>query len=1098
VMSSRWGWLVMFLVTMTGACGGGGGGGGENSPSGGDAAFTEELDSDGDGLADTTELEGWTITVSRLSGPPETRQVFSDPNDPDTDDDGLTDGQEWQYRSDPGLEDTDGDGTDPLTGGFDMRLSDRSEIFDLGTSAHLGDSDGDGVGDRAELMAGSNPRFADLPRPALGFSGPVRFFLNGETALMKQRGPRTAVTLVPRALFPPRLTDVRPARLDHEFATDLLPLLSAEQVTGSTWRQIAIDRQNDPVWHDGVGLWTELVMGWTPESLSRARDALQDHWTQSAGLADLQETARFEFNLKLLNHGTESLSVNRLEIVVWMRDPVDPRRFVEFSRLTLRLDEVVIPAGDAGVELPVVGQVPPSLLRQFLGRPSLLYFEVRSFEMIDEQGRDRAFLRDTTAARTALVAVDDGRHATKWFRVAAQVGPWQEGFTGTALIDLLGGERSLIAGVAEIAPQADGLVPPASNVPDGGAAGFWVMFGTAADQMARPFDEVHLRAGDVIYLLYLSDDDSDGLSARQELTAGTSDRRSDSDQDGLDDRDELFSGWRVDLDLSGYATPVFADPTVADSDNDGLGDADERLAGTDPLRADTDRDGVPDSRDRLWPDAAPPQIMLRTAAALTTLRLNGSVTDSADATGGDEVVQLRIDWGDGFEQVISDRFTLIDVTHDYGDALETATIQVRATDRRGGTADKYYRLRAGVTLEALEGLGYNDQWRVDKHPRLAADVNGDGNDDLVAFGNRGVLVALANGDGTFAAPQMWADGAFGYGREAGRWRSVDHLRRLADVNGDGRADIVGFYDDGVWVALSREQDFAAASRWSDWFGAGEGSGAWRRDAHIRELADIDGDGLPDLVGFGDDGVWVARNIGTRFEPAARWLKAFGVSAGGWWLAYHPRVLADVNGDGKDDIVGFGADAVWVSLSRGDGFGGLQRWHEAFTLKDGWETSRHLRMVADVNDDGRSDLVGFGEQGVSVALSEGDRFGPVQIWSAAFGVQSREVSRAGWDIQLHPRMVSDLNNDGRADIVGFGEENVWVALAQEGGFAAPQIWVRAYGVQTGGWQSEKHLRLLADVNGDHSRDIIAVGDDIVSVTLGTGVTELEGSAELFNP
>jgi len=41
-----------------------------------------------------------------------------------------------------------------------------------------------------------------------------------------------------------------------------------------------------------------------------------------------------------------------------------------------------------------------------------------------------------------------------------------------------------------------------------------------------------------------------------------------------------------------------------------------------------------------------------------------------------------------------------------------------------------------------------------------------------------------------------------FGFEAGGWRVEKHPRFLADVTGDGHADIVGFGDAGVYVALS--------------------------------------------------------------------------------------------------------------------------------------------------------------------------------------------------------------------------------------------------------------------------------------------------------
>ncbi|MPR08711.1 M10 family metallopeptidase [Microvirga tunisiensis] len=54
--------------------------------------------------------------------------------------------------------------------------------------------------------------------------------------------------------------------------------------------------------------------------------------------------------------------------------------------------------------------------------------------------------------------------------------------------------------------------------------------------------------------------------------------------------------------------------------------------------------------------------------------------------------------------------------------------------------------------------------------------------------------------GTFAAPSL---GLAAFGVSAGGWTSNDrYLRELADVNGDGRADIIGFGEAGAYVAPS--------------------------------------------------------------------------------------------------------------------------------------------------------------------------------------------------------------------------------------------------------------------------------------------------------
>jgi hypothetical protein len=85
---------------------------------------------------------------------------------------------------------------------------------------------------------------------------------------------------------------------------------------------------------------------------------------------------------------------------------------------------------------------------------------------------------------------------------------------------------------------------------------------------------------------------------------------------------------------------------------------------------------------------------------------------------------------------------------------------------------------------------------VEKHPRFLADTTGDGRPDIVGFGDAGVWVSRNNGNGTFQAPQKVVDN-FAY--NAGGWRVEKHPRFVVDLTGDSRAEIVGFGDAGVYV-----------------------------------------------------------------------------------------------------------------------------------------------------------------------------------------------------------------------------------------------------------------------------------------------------------
>jgi hypothetical protein len=80
-------------------------------------------------------------------------------------------------------------------------------------------------------------------------------------------------------------------------------------------------------------------------------------------------------------------------------------------------------------------------------------------------------------------------------------------------------------------------------------------------------------------------------------------------------------------------------------------------------------------------------------------------------------------------------------------------------------------------------------------PRSLAAMDGDGQADLVAFGDEGGRVALAHADGDFGTPGL-VNEAFGY--DSG-WTTQDQSPcMMADVNGDDRADLVGFRPQGVW------------------------------------------------------------------------------------------------------------------------------------------------------------------------------------------------------------------------------------------------------------------------------------------------------------
>ena len=161
------------------------------------------------------------------------------------------------------------------------------------------------------------------------------------------------------------------------------------------------------------------------------------------------------------------------------------------------------------------------------------------------------------------------------------------------------------------------------------------------------------------------------------------------------------------------------------------------------------------------------------------------------------------------------------------------------------------------------------------------------------------------------------------------------------------------------------------------------------------------------------------------------LSEFGYDAGGWRVERHPRFLADLTGDGRADIVGFANEGVIVALNNGNGTFQQPRLALSEFGYDagGWRVELHPRFLADLTGDGRADIVGFEYEGVFVALNNGDgTFQPPQLVLREFGYDA-----GGWRVERHPRFLADLTGDGRAEIVGFANEGVFVALNNGGTF-----------------------------------------------------------------
>ena len=407
------------------------------------------------------------------------------------------------------------------------------------------------------------------------------------------------------------------------------------------------------------------------------------------------------------------------------------------------------------------------------------------------------------------------------------------------------------------------------------------------------------------------------------------------------------------------------------------------------------------------------------AFLLTNVSENGS---SVSGHGGDDTI-----YGNAGNNQLS------------GDAGDDKLLGNAGNDNLNGgdgddtlIGDSEFELLFGPSFHAYSGFAVNSGgWdSFDKYPRQVADVNGDGRADIVGFGSGGVAVALGQADGTFRAGPAY-NGSAHFAVNQG-WDSFDkYPRQVADVNGDGRADIVGFGSGGVGVALGQANG-TFSSTIHAYNGFNNGSGWNSFDKYPRQLADVNGDGRADIVGFSSGGIGVAlgqANGTFRTGPAYNGSARFAVNQGWDSFNNYPRQLADVNGDGRADIVGFGRGNVEVALGQANGtFGATIQAYSGFTAnRGGWHSfDQYPRQLADVNGDGRADIVGFGSSGIGVAFGQanGTFSSNIHAYSSGF-----TIDNGGWDsFDKYPRQVADVNGDGLADIIGFSAGGVGVALS----------------------------------------------------------------------
>jgi hypothetical protein len=234
----------------------------------------------------------------------------------------------------------------------------------------------------------------------------------------------------------------------------------------------------------------------------------------------------------------------------------------------------------------------------------------------------------------------------------------------------------------------------------------------------------------------------------------------------------------------------------------------------------------------------------------------------------------------------------------------------------------------------------------------AVDINGDGHIDLL-FNNGAVL--LGDGTGQFKAARgsmAWIAGYCAFGKLNGD----PHIDAVCE-GGSPAVNTLNIPQFAIYHG-NGDGSFNVTPVRSFAFG---GLGTLQFPLAV---VDLTGDGIPDILAEAADGLTVLLGSqGLGFSYPANYATGYNPESLGVVGQFGLRI-ADLNGDGLPDLIQSGPNGVYITYGRPDG---VYDTAQALELAQviGYET------VADFNEDGIPDIAATGDQAIELSLGKGD-------------------------------------------------------------------------------------------------------------------------------
>ena len=276
----------------------------------------------------------------------------------------------------------------------------------------------------------------------------------------------------------------------------------------------------------------------------------------------------------------------------------------------------------------------------------------------------------------------------------------------------------------------------------------------------------------------------------------------------------------------------------------------------------------------------------------------------------------------------------------------------------------------------------------------AGDFNSDGNLDLVTcnWGDASLSILLGNGDGTFQSPIRIA----GFDKPT--------AVAVGDFNRDGNLDLA-ITSQGSSKLIVLLGDGAGGFTIGNSYDTGSQSNSV-------VAVDLNGDGSLDLAignsNAGSVSVFLGNGAGAFSQPSG---SPFAAGSGPWTIA-----AADLNGDGRMDLVTANANDSTFSVLIGNGDGTFARFVPYAVSSPG----QNSVAVADFNQDGIPDLaLCYATDHIGLFLGNGD------------GTFQREYLYPAASTGCASLVAADFNGDGLPDLAANFQGNNTAAVLLDG-------------------------------------------------------------------